>query len=111
MDLFVAGKSRKLIDAGLHIVTSDRLALSDRCQIDLLQHRLVCLNSAIGDLDPHRLLRAQHGEPQFTLEHDFVLGTPDLVHGGARVARRQHIGYRIGGHVRTFPLERERFKQ
>ena len=36
VDVFVTGQRAELVDAGLDVVAGDRLALSDRCQVDLV---------------------------------------------------------------------------
>ena len=110
MDVFVTGQRAELVDAGLDVVAGDRLALSDRCQVDLVFDRLVGLDCFVGHGDAESLLRPHHGDPQFTLEHDLALGGPDLVHRFARVAGREHVHHGICRHGVTVPFRSGVFK-
>ena len=54
MDVFVTGQRAELVDAGLDVVAGDRLALSDRRQVDLVLDRLVGLDCLVGYATPSR---------------------------------------------------------
>ena len=52
MDLLVAGERVELLDAGLHVVPGDPLALGDGGEVDLVEHPLVVGERRLGHLDP-----------------------------------------------------------
>ena len=91
VDVLVAGESGELLDPRLHIVTRDLLAVADRLEVDLVDHGLVGLDDARGDVDPQVALGAQHGDPQLALEHDLVLGRPQRGHRGRCVTGRKNV--------------------
>ena len=51
VDVLVPGQRGELLDARLHVVPGDPLAGRDAGQVDLVQHRLVVLDHAVGHLD------------------------------------------------------------
>ena len=57
VDVLVAGEGVELLDAGLHVVAGDALAVGDRVQVDLLEHRLVRLDHTVRYVDPQVSLR------------------------------------------------------
>ena len=103
VDLLVARQRIELLNACLHVVASDLLALRDRVQVDLVDDLLVVLDSALGDLDTEFLLGLEHCDPQLALKDDLVLRSPQGGHlrGGVTVA--QNIGI-IRFHV-IYPRE------
>ena len=64
-------------NSSMRALTSWRVTRS-RARIEarstLVDHRLVGLDRLVGHVDAELALRAQHGDPQLPLEHDFVLG-------------------------------------
>ena len=68
-------------------VTRSRAAIE--LEVDLVDDRLVGLDHAVGHVDAEVALRLEHGDPQLPLEHDLVLGRPDLGQLGARRSGRR----------------------
>ena len=68
-------------------VTRSRASM--RVEVDLVDHRLVVLDDAVGHVDAELALGPQHGHPQPPLEHDLVLGRPQLDHRRPGVAQRR----------------------
>src|SRR5690606_35820157 len=103
VDVLVSGEVVELLDAGLDVVPGDALTLGDRAEVHTVDHRLVVLDHAVGDVDPQVALGAHHRDPQLPLEHDLVLGGPQRGQVGARVARGEDVGNAglavLGGHA------------
>ena len=71
--MLVAGQRVELLDARLDVVAQHPLALGDRGEIDVLDHPLVVVDDAVGNVDAQLGLRAQHRQPQPALGDDLGL--------------------------------------
>ena len=78
-------------------VTRSRAAIEARSTLSTT--RLVGLDDAVGHVDAEVALGPQHRDPQPPLEHDLVLGRPDLDQVGAGVAGGQDVGDAHGASV------------
>ncbi len=92
VDVLVTGEGVELLDASLDVVTGDAFALCDGLEVDLLDHAFVVGDRLGGNVDPEFGLRPQHREPQLPLEHDLVLGRPQVPEFGAGVAGGEDVG-------------------
>ena len=92
--MLVARQRVELLDARLDVVAQHPLALGDRGQVDVVDHPLVVVDHAVGNLDAQLGLRAQHRQPQSALADDLGLGRPDRHHLVAGVPTGQHVGNR-----------------
>ncbi len=85
VDLLVAGECIEFLDACLHVVAGDPLAVRDGLEVDVVDDALVVVDGAGRNVDAQLCLRTQHRHPQLTLEHDLVLGRPQSNKLGAGV--------------------------
>jgi len=76
VDLLVPGKCVEFLDACLHVVAGDPLAVRDGLEVDVVDDTLVVVDGVGRNVDAQLCLRTQHRHPQLTLEHDLVLGRP-----------------------------------
>ncbi len=98
--VLVAGEVVELLDARLHVVAGQALALGDGAQVDLRGHGLVVVDDTGGHLDAQLGLRSQHGQPQLPLGQHLVLGRPHMGQLRRGVTGGEDIGdTRLGGHV------------
>ncbi len=100
VDVLGAGECSELLDAGLHVVAGDLLAVGDRLEVDLVDDGLVRLDDAVGRLDTEILLGHEDGDPQSALEDDLVLRRPDARQLRRCVSAGQNVG---GGHPSIVP--------
>ena len=100
MNVFVPGQTAEFLDAGLHIVPGERLAPTDRVQVDDLPDLLVRRYGLSRNVHSQRFLRLEHGDPKFALQADPALFGPDLSDGVARVATGENVGDVFGHGVR-----------
>ena len=105
MDQLVPGQRRELLDARLHIVAGDALALLDALEIDLVDHRDVVIDGCRRHGNPEVGLGAHDGHPELAFEHHLVLGRPDLDHRCAGVTGGQHVGEVRSRHRRHPPTQ------
>ena len=92
----------ELLDPRLHVVPGDPLAGGDRVEVDALSDDvLVGLDDAVGHVDAEVALGLEHRDPELPLEHDLVLGRPDLGQVGAGVAGGEDVG---DGHGLIVPM-------
>ncbi len=92
VDVLVPGQLAEFLDARLHIVAGDALALHDGGEKDLVLHGLVSLDDAFRHGDAELALAFEHGDPVVALQADLALGGPEGAHGGGGVAFGEDIG-------------------
>ncbi len=84
VDVLVPGERIELLDARLHVMPGDPLAIRDGFQIHLVDDRLVGRDHFVGVRSPeiHAKvpLSTQDGEPQLSFGNDLRLRRPDSAH-------------------------------
>ncbi|CAB4595289.1 unannotated protein [freshwater metagenome] len=93
MDLFVTSQRAELVDAGLHIVTSNALTSIDGIEVDLIDDAAIGVNRIVGHCNTEIALGFKHSKPQFPFENDFLFRRPQSDHLSARVTSSKNIGH------------------
>ena len=93
VDVLVAGEVAELLDAGLHIMAGDALAVVNGLNINAALHALVSVDGLLRNVQPQVLLRLHHGDPELALQHDSALCGPNALHGVRRIAPGQYVRY------------------
>jgi hypothetical protein len=97
VDELALGELGKFLQAGLHVVEGDALALPDAVEVHLVAHALIVLDRLGRDGDAEVALGLHHRDPKITLQQNAAVRRPDLPHGRRGVALGEHVGDGVGG--------------
>ncbi|CAB4653130.1 unannotated protein [freshwater metagenome] len=98
MNLFVTGQRTELVDASLHIVTSNAFTSVDGIKVDLLDDTAISGDRIVGDRNTEILLGFKNCQPELSLKNDLLFGRPQSDHLRARISSSKNIGYGRGRH-------------
>jgi hypothetical protein len=74
------------VDVGHHVVAEPLLVAPHRVQVDVVQVGAHLSERGIGNVEAEALLLLGQGEPQAAPDAGPLLGTPQALHHGRRVA-------------------------
>jgi hypothetical protein len=92
VDELPLGQLGEFLNARLHVVKRDALALLDALDIHVAAHTLVVLDGLGRDGHAEVLLRLHDGDPEIALQQDAPVGRPDRLHRGRGIALGEHVG-------------------
>ncbi len=92
VNMLLPRKIAEFLNASLHIMTRDTLALKDGIEIYLPLNRLISINSLLRDIETEILLCFHHSDPELPLKNDTSLSRPYILHGRRCIATSQHVG-------------------
>ena len=78
VDMLMSSQRIEFLNAGLHIMAGNALALSNAGQINLINDSFIGCDCLIGDCYPQIFLRFHHGDPELALHDDLFFGTPQV---------------------------------
>ena len=96
VDMLEPGEVVELLDAGLHVMLGDPLAVGDRAQVDAIDHALIGGDHRIrvipAEVDTEVTLRREDRDPQSPLGGDLLLRRPDATHLLGGIAGGEDVG-------------------